>query len=58
MLRFALTSAAVALDLNGKTAKQARIALGGVATVPWRAHETEASLINQRLDETAKHSRA
>lgn len=50
---FALASAAVALDLDGETVKQVRIALGGVATVPWRAHETEASLINQRLDETA-----
>lgn len=48
---FALASAAVALDLDGNTVKQARIALGGVATVPWRAHEAEASLINQRLDE-------
>jgi xanthine dehydrogenase YagS FAD-binding subunit len=50
---FALASAAVALDLDGNTVKQARIALGGVATVPWRAHEAEASLVNQRLDETA-----
>ena len=50
---FALASAAVALDLDGDTVKQVRIALGGVATVPWRAHEAEASLINQRLDETA-----
>jgi xanthine dehydrogenase YagS FAD-binding subunit len=50
---FALASAAVALDLDGDTVKQVRIALGGVATVPWRAHEAEASLVNQRLDETA-----
>jgi xanthine dehydrogenase YagS FAD-binding subunit len=50
---FALASAAVAVDLDGDTVKQARIALGGVATVPWRAHEAEASLGNQRLDETA-----
>ena len=50
---FALASAAVALDLDGDTVKQVRIGLGGVATVPWRAHEAEASLINQRLDETA-----
>jgi xanthine dehydrogenase YagS FAD-binding subunit len=50
---FALASAAVAVDLNGDTVKQVRIALGGVATVPWRAHEAEASLINQQLDETA-----
>ena len=49
---FALTSAAVAVDLDGDTVKQARIALGGVATVPWRAREAEASLRNQRLDET------
>jgi xanthine dehydrogenase YagS FAD-binding subunit len=50
---FALASAAVAIDLNGDTVKQARIALGGLATVPWRAHEAEASLINQRLVDTA-----
>ena len=50
---FALASAAVALDLNGDIVKQARIALGGVATVPWRAHEAEASLFNRRLDDTA-----
>jgi xanthine dehydrogenase YagS FAD-binding subunit len=50
---FALASAAVALDLNGDTVNQARIALGGVATVPWRAREAEASLVNQRLDEAA-----
>jgi xanthine dehydrogenase YagS FAD-binding subunit len=50
---FALASAAVAIDLDRDTVKQARIALGGVATVPWRAHEAEASLRNQRLDETA-----
>jgi xanthine dehydrogenase YagS FAD-binding subunit len=50
---FALASATVAIDLDGDIVKQARIALGGVATVPWRAHEAEASLGNQRLDETA-----
>jgi xanthine dehydrogenase YagS FAD-binding subunit len=50
---FALASAAVAVDLHGETVKQVRIALGGVATVPWRAHVAEASLVNQRLDETA-----
>jgi xanthine dehydrogenase YagS FAD-binding subunit len=50
---FALASAAVAADLNGDIVKQVRIALGGVATVPWRAHKAESSLIDQRLDETA-----
>ena len=41
---FALASAAVALDLQNGTVRDARIALGGVATVPWRAPEAEAVL--------------
>jgi len=32
---FALTSAAVALDLDGSTIRDARIAVGGVGTKPW-----------------------
>ena len=44
---FALASAAVALELDGKQVKAARIALGGVATKPWRALEAEAALIGQ-----------
>ncbi|MGB7256942.1 MAG: xanthine dehydrogenase family protein subunit M [Pseudolabrys sp.] len=48
---FALASAAVALDLDGDQVKQARIALGGVATVPWRAHEAETRLKDMKLDE-------
>ncbi|MGH6790583.1 MAG: FAD binding domain-containing protein [Pseudolabrys sp.] len=48
---FALASAAVALDLDGDQMKQARIALGGVATVPWRAHEAETRLKDMKLDE-------
>jgi xanthine dehydrogenase YagS FAD-binding subunit len=50
---FALASAAVALDFDGKTVRQARIALGGVATVPWRAHEAEARLLGKPLDAQA-----
>ena len=50
---FALASAAVALDINDDTVRQARIALGGVATVPWRAREAEAALRGRKLtDET------
>jgi xanthine dehydrogenase YagS FAD-binding subunit len=49
--QFALTAAAVALDLDGERVREARIALGGVATVPWRAHEAEAALRGQTLDE-------
>jgi len=48
---FALASAAVALDLDGETVKDVRIALGGVATVPWRAQEAEARLKARSLDE-------
>ncbi len=47
---FALASAAVALDLDGERARDVRIALGGVATLPWRAHEAEALLKGRRLD--------
>jgi xanthine dehydrogenase YagS FAD-binding subunit len=48
---FALASAAVALDLDGGTVKEARIALGGVATIPWRAGEAETLLKGRQLDE-------
>jgi xanthine dehydrogenase YagS FAD-binding subunit len=48
---FALASAAVALDLDGNRVRQARIALGGVATVPWRAAAAEAKLIGQPFDD-------
>ncbi len=48
---FALTSAAVALDFADDRVKEARIALGGVATKPWRAWSAEESLIGQPLTE-------
>ncbi len=41
---FALASAAVALDIESGTIKEARIALGGVGAKPWRAFEAEKSL--------------
>ena len=43
---FALASAAVALDLSGGTIRQARVALGGVATIPWRSPQAEVLLRN------------
>jgi xanthine dehydrogenase YagS FAD-binding subunit len=43
---FALASAAVALDLSDNTIRQARVALGGVATIPWRSPQAEALLRN------------
>jgi xanthine dehydrogenase YagS FAD-binding subunit len=48
---FALASAAVALDLQDGTVRDARLALGGVATVPWRAREAEALLTGERREE-------
>ncbi len=48
---FALASAAVALDLDNDVVRQARVALGGVSAVPWRAHEAEAVLKGKRLDQ-------
>ncbi|MDF0578958.1 FAD binding domain-containing protein [Bradyrhizobium yuanmingense] len=48
---FALSSAAIALDVQDGAIRDARVALGGVATVPWRAREAEALLKGQRFDE-------
>jgi xanthine dehydrogenase YagS FAD-binding subunit len=47
---FALASAAVALDVQGGRIRGARIALGGVATRPWRAAKAEALLVDQAPD--------
>jgi len=48
---FALASAAVALDVQDGTVRDARVALGGVATVPWRALEAELLLKGRKLDD-------
>jgi xanthine dehydrogenase YagS FAD-binding subunit len=47
---FALTSAAVALDVADGTIRQARVAVGGVATVPWRLPRVEAALMGRPLE--------
>jgi xanthine dehydrogenase YagS FAD-binding subunit len=54
---FALVSIAAALDLEGGTIRQARLALGGVAHKPWRDTAAEAALLGQRADQ-ASFSRA
>jgi xanthine dehydrogenase YagS FAD-binding subunit len=46
---FALASAAVAVEMDGTTVKSARIALGGVGTVPWRASEAEVAVTGTGL---------
>ena len=45
---FALASAAVALEVADGVIKTARIALGGVATKPWRVSEAEKSLLGKK----------
>jgi xanthine dehydrogenase YagS FAD-binding subunit len=48
---FALVSIAAALELEGGTIKDARLALGGVAHKPWRDTEAEAALKGQKPSE-------
>ncbi len=50
---FALTSAAVWVDADRGVCRQARICLGGVAPVPWRAVEAETLLSGRRVDEAS-----
>ena len=50
---FALVSVAAALELDGGTIKEARLALGGVAHKPWRNPEAEAALRGQPADREA-----
>jgi xanthine dehydrogenase YagS FAD-binding subunit len=47
---FALTSAAVALDIQAGTIRAARVAAGGVGTVPWRLPAVEGALVGRRPD--------
>jgi xanthine dehydrogenase YagS FAD-binding subunit len=55
---FAVVSAAVALDMNGDRIRQARIALGGVGTKPWRMPQVEAALAGASLEPAALRSAA
>jgi xanthine dehydrogenase YagS FAD-binding subunit len=44
---FALASAAVAMDVAAGTVRAARVAVGGVGTVPWRLPAVEQALTNR-----------
>ena len=44
---FALVSVAAALEMDGQTIQEARLALGGVAHKPWRDRQAEALLHGQ-----------
>lgn len=48
---FALVSVAAALEMDGETIKQARIAVGSVAHKPWRNLEAERMLAGKKPDE-------
>ena len=50
---FAVVSAAVALDMDDDHIRQARVALGGVGTKPWRVPQVEAALAGTSLDPAA-----
>ncbi|MGY0064132.1 FAD binding domain-containing protein [Streptomyces sp. LZ34] len=49
---FALTSAAVALHIRGGVIREARVAAGGVGTVPWKLPEVERHLVGGRPSES------
>ncbi|MFD0149495.1 FAD binding domain-containing protein [Streptomyces sp. NPDC055721] len=55
---FALASAGVALVIEDGLVQEARIALGGVGTLPWRAWDAEDSLHGSRADAEAFRSAA
>ena len=47
---FALASAAIALEVQDGVVRSARVALGGVATKPWRSAEAEKALVGQKAE--------
>jgi xanthine dehydrogenase YagS FAD-binding subunit len=50
---FALTAAAVVLDLDSDTIRSARLGLGGIATKPWRATDAERVLVGRQATDEA-----
>ena len=51
--QFALASCAAIVALDGDRIREARLALGGVGTKPWRCQEAEAELIGAAVDDMA-----
>ncbi|HEX4783608.1 MAG TPA: xanthine dehydrogenase family protein subunit M [Candidatus Sulfotelmatobacter sp.] len=49
---FALASAAVVAQMQGRTVQRIRIALGGVGTKPWRSTEAEQALEGREASES------
>jgi xanthine dehydrogenase YagS FAD-binding subunit len=52
---FALVSTAVALDTEGPVIRQARVAVGGVATKPWRLPRVEEALVGRHASADVFH---
>jgi xanthine dehydrogenase YagS FAD-binding subunit len=46
---FALASVAIHCEMEGDICKEARVVLGAVAPIPWRAHDAEAALRGSRI---------
>ena len=55
---FAVASAAVVLDLADGLVRSSRIALGGMATMPWRAELAEDTLRGKPVDERTTRTAA
>jgi len=55
---FALASAATAIDIQDSVIRSARIALGGIATKPWRARDAEQLLVGTTPTEKSFRSAA
>ena len=59
--QWAIASAAILLDMDGREVRDARVAIGGVATRPWRLPQVEALLRGRTLTanvarEAAQHA--
>ena len=55
---FALAAAAVAVDVQNGTVHDARVALGGVGTKPWRSREAERALVGKPATTATFHAAA
>jgi xanthine dehydrogenase YagS FAD-binding subunit len=51
-LDFALSSVAAALEVSGGVVRQARLVLGGVASMPWRLPAVDQFLVGKTLNDT------
>jgi xanthine dehydrogenase YagS FAD-binding subunit len=55
---FALVTVAAGLEMDGDIVKDVRLALGGVAHKPWRAHAAEAALKGGPITDATLHQAA